>query len=109
MFKAIKEFFFGKPVEAVDQAPYKVEPAQPAPVSREVEDSAPQAPVQTPPVLVEEVSVAPEPVVEKPAKKTRAKKEPAPKVAKPKAVKPKAPAAMSTKKERKPKVAKASQ
>jgi hypothetical protein len=58
MFKAIKEFFFGKPKEAVTEAPYKLE--IPAPVAAPVAAVAP---------VIEAVSPA---VEAKPARKPRA-------------------------------------
>ena len=64
MFKAIKEFFFGKPKEAVTEAPYKLE--IPAPVAAPVAAVAP---------VIKAVSPAVEPVAEapvKPARKPRA-------------------------------------
>jgi hypothetical protein len=74
MFTAIKEFFFGKPavvqapavdvkVEAVNQAPYKVETP--------VVDLADIAIAQRPAPVVEEVKAAP---AKKPAKMTASKK-----------------------------------
>ena len=84
MFKAIKEFFFGKPAatEAAPVAPYKVE----APVFKPTADAAP---VEAAPAPVAKKSPAPR------AKKVAAVKKPAAK--KPAAVKkpraPKAPTA----------------
>ena len=60
MFKAIKEFFFGKPKEAVTEAPYKLEIP---------------APVTSPVAVVAQVIEAVAPVAEapvKPARKPRA-------------------------------------
>ena len=64
MFKAIKEFFFGKPKEAVTEAPYKLE--IPAPVTAPVAVVAP---------VIEAVAPVVAPVAEapvKPARKPRA-------------------------------------
>ena len=101
MFKAIKEFFFGKPVEApkTEEVPYKVE----TPVA--AADVAPQPEVQ--PVVenkVDAVSVAldlePVDLAAQPA-------EPAKKPRKPRAPKAeKAPKAPKEKKEAKPKATK---
>ena len=98
MFKAIKEFFTGKPAEVVAEVPYKVE-ATPAPVVDTADIAIAQLPNPSAVVVVPE-AVAPAAVVEqapakKPApKKPQAVKKPAaPKTATPKAPpKPKAPA-----------------
>lgn len=67
MFKAIKEFFFGKPVEAQkEECPYKVEVASAAPKVEE----APAPVVET--VAVETVAVVEKPA--KPKKKPSGKK-----------------------------------
>ena len=49
MFKAIKEFFFGKPTPAQPEAPYKVE----APVFKPTADAAP---IETTPATVKKSS-----------------------------------------------------
>jgi hypothetical protein len=70
MFKAIKEFFVGKPKEepVVESAPYKVpEPAATTPIPLVVTNSNPADNVP--------VVETPVPVVETPAKKAPAKKQ----------------------------------
>jgi hypothetical protein len=74
MFKAIKEFFFGKPQAAAPEAPYKVE----TPAFKPTADAAPAAAeVVTP--------VAPVKAVRKPRANVAAKKPAARKPAAPKA------------------------
>lgn len=65
MFKAIKEFFFGKPVEKVVEIPYKIDPAPVVAPVIEVSVKQEEAPV---PVVAAEI---PE---EKPAKKRQTRK-----------------------------------
>ena len=78
MFKAIKEFFVGKPKEepVVESAPYKVpEPAATTPIPLVVTNSNPadNVPVvETPAPVVAEVAPAPKAA---PAKKAPAKKQ----------------------------------
>jgi hypothetical protein len=52
MFKSIKEFFLGKPVEApkVEEAPYKVEVAPVSPVAEITPEPVKAAPAKTPAV-----------------------------------------------------------
>lgn len=83
MFKAIKEFFFGKPVEPMEQpvAPYKVEIQQPAPapvVEEVVQKVEPATPV---------VEVAAPKKEAKPKKAAKPKAEKAVSAAKPAAIK----------------------
>jgi len=88
MFKAIKEFFFGKPTPAQPEAPYKVE----APVSTAVIDASLDSKPQVATVASETVAPAKKPRANVAAKKIAAAKQPAAK--KPAAPrKPKAPAA----------------
>jgi hypothetical protein len=90
MFKAIKEFFTGKPAEVVAEVPYKVEA---------VVDTADIAIAQLPdPRAIETVVVVPAAVV------TAAVVEQAPAVKKPRA--PKAPAVKKPRAPRVPKAAK---
>jgi translation initiation factor IF-3 len=81
MFKAIREFFFGKPAQAPEaEAPYKVEPAAPEaftppPKAAAVAESIPAI------VKVETVEAKPvaakKPVAKKPAAKPAQVKKPA--------------------------------
>jgi hypothetical protein len=81
MFKAIREFFFGKPAQAPEVAvPYKVEPAAPVeftppPKAASVAESIPAV------VKVETVEAKPvaakKPVAKKPAAKKAPAKKPA--------------------------------
>lgn len=90
MFKAIKEFFFGKPVEqpAAPVAPYKVE----VPVATVVVDASLDSKPQVAAVAPEAVAPAKKPRANVAAKKIAAAKKPAAK--KPAAPrKPKAPTA----------------
>ena len=100
MFKAIKEFFTGKPAEVVAEVPYKVE-ATPAPVV----DTADIAIAQLPDtVVVVPAAIVPAAVVEQaPAKKVPAVKKPRAPKAVPAVKAPKAPA---VKKPRAPKAPK---
>ena len=66
MFKALKEFFFGKPAAPQAEAPYKVETPTPALIISQV----PEAAAYTVPVVEEAAA----PAEVKPAKKPRAKK-----------------------------------
>ena len=78
MFKAIKEFFVGKPKEepVVESAPYKVpEPAATTPIPLVVEPVVEVAPA--PVVEVAPIAEAIPVVAEAPAKKAPAKKAPA--------------------------------
>jgi hypothetical protein len=78
MFKAIKEFFFGKPVAAtVVEVPYKVE----APVNPQITDAVTQG---KPPAITAKKKPAPKSKAQsakpaKPGKPAPAKKPPAPK------------------------------
>lgn len=102
MFKAIKEFFLGKPIEAPkEEAPYKVETplATGVDVTPTVNPQITDAVTTPAPLPVAEPAPVAEPV---PAKKPRAPK--AENTAVEKAAKPKKPAAMTAKKPgRKPK------
>lgn len=64
MFKAIKEFFFGKKAEQTPDAPYKVE----APAFKPTADAAP---VETSSSAAEAVTISSEPVGVKPTPKPR--------------------------------------
>lgn len=72
MFRAIKEFFFGKPQVAVEEAPYKVE----TPAYKPTADAAPivVAPVEVTPVA--ETKPARKPRANVAAKKIAAAKKP---------------------------------
>lgn len=78
MFKAIKEFFLGKPaatttdakVEAVNAAPYKIE----APVLTEVVDTKPAKAKKAPAAKKPAVAKKPAAAKKAPAKKTGVKK-----------------------------------
>ena len=88
MFKAIKEFFFGKPTLAQPEAPYKVE----VPVATVVVDASLDSKPQVATVASETVAPAKKPRANVAAKKIAAAKKPATK--KPAAPrKPKAPVA----------------
>lgn len=63
MFKAIKEFFFGKP-QAAPEAPYKVE----TPAFKPTADAAP---IETSSSAAEAVTISSEPAGVKPAPKAR--------------------------------------
>jgi len=80
MFKAIKEFFTGKPAEVVAEVPYKVE----TPVAAVVEGAGVGDTVVVPAAVVTAAVVEQAPAVKKPrAPKAPAVKKPrAPKVAK---------------------------
>lgn len=74
MFKAIKEFFFGKPVPAQPEAPYKIE----TPVFRPTADAAPVDSVETiTPVAAESAPKARKPRANVAAKKIATAKKPA--------------------------------
>jgi hypothetical protein len=78
MFKAIKEFFFGKPKEAVPEAPYKVETPAPVPVTEPVQQiPGVEAMLITPPVAEAPVKPARKPRANVAAKKIAAAKKPA--------------------------------
>ena len=74
MFKAIKEFFFGKPKEAVTEAPYKLEIPAPVAVVAPVIEAV--APVSAP-VVEAPVKPARKPRANVAAKKIAAAKKPA--------------------------------
>jgi NADH:ubiquinone reductase (H+-translocating) len=65
MFRAIKEFFFGKPQPTQPEAPYKVE----APVFKPTADAAPVESVVATPVKKSAPPRAKKPAVAKPAAK----------------------------------------
>jgi len=74
MFKAIKEFFFGKPQTAAPEAPYKVE----TPAFKPTADAAPAAAeVVTPVAPVKAVKAVRKPRANVAAKKIAAAKKPA--------------------------------
>jgi len=96
MFKAIKEFFFGKPAQAPEaEAPYKVEaPAAFVPPPKAEEVKAAPAPVN--PQITDAVTQVP--AKKSAPKKPAAKKAPAKKPAAPAAKKPAAKRSPVTKK-----------
>ena len=86
MFKAIKEFFMGKPAVPVPEAPYKIEvpafkptadaaPVVRGPADQHIEETAPVANTKTN-VAAKKIAAAKKPAARKPAARKPAAKKP---------------------------------